>query len=147
LLDAQNTEFAGYGTALREIEQGRKRSHWIWYVFPQVAGLGQSSAAQHYGIAGRSEAVAYVHHAVLRGRLLDITNAVAEQLRKRIPLATLMSSDIDAKKLVSSMTLFNAVAAGADEELAAATGAVLKQAAAQGYPACEFTLKQLATTG
>jgi uncharacterized protein (DUF1810 family) len=145
-VDAQDAEYSGYQTALTEIRQGRKRSHWIWYVFPQLAGLGQSAAAQRYGIGGRSEAVEYVHHPVLRDRLLDITEAVDDQARKRIPLATLMSSDIDATKLVSSMTLFNAVAAGVDEELAAATGAVLERAAAQGYPACEFTLRTLAAS-
>ncbi len=138
-LDAQNASFAGYAAALAEIRAGGKRSHWIWYVFPQLAGLGQSPAAETYGIHGRAEANAYLQHPVLRGRLLEISTAVLDQLQRGVPLATLMGSDIDALKLVSSMTLFNLAAATADEEVADTTSAVLDRAAAEGYPACAFT--------
>lgn len=138
-VNAQSAGDAGYDSALHEIERGGKRSHWIWYVFPQLAGLGQSRAAQVYGIAGRDEAVAYLRHRMLRDRLLEIATAVADQLRKGIALPVLMGSDIDAKKLVSSMTLFHAIAAGVDDDLARTAGEILEFAAAQGYPPCEFT--------
>ena len=136
---AQNARHAGYDSALEEIRAGRKRSHWIWYVFPQLAGLGQSAAAQTYGIAGRDEALAYLRHPMLRDRLLEIAAAVAAHLRAGVAVSTLMGSDIDAKKLVSSMTLFHAAAAGVDAEVAETARTILENAAAQGYPPCEFT--------
>ena len=142
-VDAQEADYAGYAVALAEIRQGRKRSHWIWYVFPQLAGLGRSPAAQAYGVAGRREAEAYLRDPLLRDRLLEITTAVGEQLRKGIPIATLMGSEIDAMKLVSSMTLFRGVAAGTDRDLERAATVVLEQAEAQGYPPCEFTRAEL----
>lgn len=142
-VNAQHADSDGYDIALAEIRQGRKRSHWIWYIFPQLEGLGRSSVAQAYGIAGRREAVEYVNHRLLRDRLLEITDAVAEQLRSGIPMATLMGSEIDAMKLVSSMTLFRGVAAGVDADLERAAADVLEQAEAQGYPPCEFTRAEL----
>lgn len=142
-IKAQNAEHAGYDAALAEIRQGRKRSHWIWYVFPQLAGLGFSPAAQAFGVAGRSEALAYLRHPLLRDRLLEITTAAADQLREGIPIATLMGSDIDAKKLVSSLTLFHGVAGGLDPAVETAAASVLAQAEAQGYPPCEFTRAEL----
>ena len=143
-LDAQDAPYAGYDAALAEMKQGRKRSHWIWYVFPQLAGLGQSEAARTYGIDGRREAVAYIHHPVLRERLIEIATAVEDQLDRGVDLAVLMGSEIDARKLVSSMTLFRGVAERVDAELADVAGNILDQAAAQGYAACEFTLRELA---
>ena len=59
-----------YTTALREIRSGRKRSHWIWYIFPQVAGLGMSSTSQYYAISGLDEARAYLREPTLRAHLL-----------------------------------------------------------------------------
>lgn len=92
-----------YETALKEIRQGRKRSHWIWYIFPQIAGLGLSSISQYYAIASMEEAKAYMENAYLRGHLLEISKA----------LLALDSSDPgrvmgypDDLKLRSSMTLF-----------------------------------------
>lgn len=67
---------ASYETALREIKEGRKRSHWIWYVFPQMKGLGHSQLSQFYGINGREEAYAYMDHPVLSQRLIEATEAV-----------------------------------------------------------------------
>jgi uncharacterized protein (DUF1810 family) len=142
-LEAQDARYEGYDAALGEIRQGHKRSHWIWYVFPQLAGLGQSAISQNYGLDGRREAVAYLHHPVLRDRLLEIATAVEEQLNRGIPIARLMGSDIDAKKLVSSMTLFREVAERVDGDVARAAGNILDQAAAQGYPPCAFTLTSL----
>ena len=65
-----------YGQALAEIRAGRKRSHWIWFVFPQVRGLGRSAMAERYGIASRAELDAYVNHPLLRTRLLEISHAL-----------------------------------------------------------------------
>ena len=67
---------ASYETALREIKKGRKTSHWIWYVFPQMKGLGHSQLSQFYGINGREEAYAYMDHPVLSQRLIEATEAV-----------------------------------------------------------------------
>jgi uncharacterized protein (DUF1810 family) len=67
---------ASYETALREIKEGRKRTHWIWYVFPQMKGLGHSQLSQFYGINGREEAYAYMDHPVLSQRLIEATEAV-----------------------------------------------------------------------
>lgn len=141
-VEAQDAEYGGYDSALSEIRQGRKRSHWIWYVFPQLAGMGHSSFSQAYAIADRAEAVAYLQQPMLRARLLEITQAVADQLRSGTPLVTLIGSEIDALKLVSSMTLFHAVARG-DEDIAAASADVLEHARSAGYPPCAFTLTEL----
>jgi uncharacterized protein (DUF1810 family) len=67
---------ATYAEALQEVKNGHKRSHWIWYVFPQMKGLGKSEISQYYGINGREEAKAYIEHPVLRERLVEISDAV-----------------------------------------------------------------------
>ena len=102
----------GFNTALGELQAGRKRSHWIWYIFPQLAGLGSSAMAVRYGLQGVAEAMEYLRDAMLRGRLLVLTNALATRLQGRPApaLAELMGSEIDALKLVSSLTLFREVA-------------------------------------
>ncbi len=61
-----------YDTALEEIKRGKKRSHWMWYIFPQMKGLGHSSTAQYYGIENRKEAEKYLAHPILGSRLLEI---------------------------------------------------------------------------
>jgi uncharacterized protein (DUF1810 family) len=93
--------------ALAELQAGSKRSHWMWFVFPQIAGLGHSANAQHYAIADRAEAEAYLAHPVLGPRLLACTQALLD-LDGNDPVAVMGS--IDAQKLRSSMTLFDAVA-------------------------------------
>ena len=150
---AQDTAPAGFENAVRELTAGRKRSHWIWYIFPQLEGLGQSPMAVQYGVRGADEAKAYLADDVLRRRLLRVTTTVAGHLSRNPPpaLDELMGSEIDAQKLVSSMTLFHTIAqrvnqGHADPELAeleARAADVLRAAAAQGYPACAFTLQQL----
>src|SRR5205085_4519756 len=90
----------GITQAIAELDAGAKRSHWIWYIFPQLAGLGSSPMAEMYGLRGADEAAAYLRHPVLRERLLSAMNAVR---RQSVPLRTLMGSHIDALKLVSSM--------------------------------------------
>ena len=143
-LDAQNSHGRGYAEALAEINNGAKRSHWIWYVFPQLAGLGRSPAAQAYAISDRREAEAYLRHDMLRDRLLEITSAVLAQLRAGGLISTLMGSEIDALKLVSSLTLFHNVASDVgDAAVARAASDVLEIASAQGYPPCEFTRASL----
>ena len=91
-------------TALAEIRAGRKRSHWIWYIFPQIQGLGYSSTAQYYAIEDLEEAKAYLADPVLRERLLEISNAL-------LALDSCDPTDVmgypDDLKLRSSMTLFS----------------------------------------
>lgn len=65
-----------YAQALQEVRAGHKRGHWIWYVFPQMKGLGKSEISEFYGINGREEAKAYIEHPVLRERLVEICEAV-----------------------------------------------------------------------
>lgn len=96
-----------YEAARRELAAGQKRSHWMWFVFPQLRGLGFSPTAQHYGIAGRDEAKAYLAHPVLGPRLLECTRLVLAV--KGRTLHEILGSPDDLK-LRSSMTLFAAVA-------------------------------------
>lgn len=95
-----------YPAALREIRSGQKQSHWMWFIFPQMRGLGMSDMAYIYGIAGRSEAEAYLVHPVLSARLHEITEALLV-LNESNP--NVIFGGIDAMKLRSSMTLFAAV--------------------------------------
>ena len=92
-----------YDAALREICAGQKRSHWIWYIFPQIQGLGFSSTAQYYAIEDLAEAKAYLAHPTLRTRLLEISEALLT-LSSSDPLDVMGSPD--DLKLRSSMTLF-----------------------------------------
>ena len=93
--------------AKRELRSGRKRSHWMWFVFPQMAGLGHSERSQYYGIASRAEAEAYLDHPVLGPRLLECTGIV-NALEGRS--ADEVFGSPDDLKFRSSMTLFDAVA-------------------------------------
>jgi len=146
---AQDDPRAGIATALRELRSGRKTSHWIWYVFPQLAGLGQSPIAVHFGLLGSDEAVAYLRDPVLGERLVEAAATVRQQLGqgRETRLEELMGSSIDALKLVSCMTLFQHVAkaVGASDSrprftcMADHADAILAGAAAQGYPRCTFT--------
>ena len=96
-----------YDKALAEIRSGRKRSHWIWYIFPQIRGLGFSTTADYYGIRGLGEAQAYMKDPVLRKRLLEITGALLDL--PSADAAAVMGYPDDLK-LRSSMTLFSAAA-------------------------------------
>jgi uncharacterized protein (DUF1810 family) len=96
-----------YEQALRELRAGDKRSHWMWFVFPQVAGLGRSPMAQRYAVSGLAEAHAYLAHPVLGPRLVEASQALLE-LSGRDPVRVLGSTD--ALKLRSSMTLFETAA-------------------------------------
>ena len=101
-VDAQDRG-GSYATALAELRAGRKTSHWMWFVFPQVAGLGHSAMARVYAIGSLTEARDYLAHPVLGPRLLDCTRAV---LGHRGRTAEQVFGGIDALKLRSSMTLF-----------------------------------------
>ena len=92
-----------YDAALRELRAGSKRSHWMWFVFPQLAGLGRSATAQRYAVSGLPEAHAYLAHPVLGPRLRECA-AVLAGLPTADAVAVLGS--VDAQKLHSSMTLF-----------------------------------------
>lgn len=95
---------ADYQQALAEIRSGCKRSHWIWYIFPQLKGMGRSWNSEYYGLAGIEEAKAYMAHEILRGRLLEITEALL-QLESNSAICV-MGGYTDAMKLRSCMTLF-----------------------------------------
>jgi uncharacterized protein (DUF1810 family) len=92
-----------YEQALSELRAGAKRSHWMWFVFPQVAGLGRSATAQQYAISGLPEAQAYLDHPVLGPRLVECAQALLELDTAD---AVRVFGPIDAVKLRSSMTLF-----------------------------------------
>jgi uncharacterized protein (DUF1810 family) len=92
-----------YARALDELRRGRKTSHWMWFVFPQIAGLGQSQMSRTYAIASLAEAQAYLRHPVLGRRLLECAALVANAAP---PTAEHIFGSIDAVKLRSSMTLF-----------------------------------------
>ena len=94
-IKAQSLPYSGYSTALEEIKAGRKRSHWIWYIFPQLKGLGHSYNAEYYGIAEREEAEAYLADATLGLRLREISLALLA---------------VNGKS--ASMTLFDAISPG-----------------------------------
>jgi uncharacterized protein (DUF1810 family) len=101
-VDAQD-ERGTYERALAELRAGRKTSHWMWFVFPQLAGLGRSPVAQRYGISSFDEATAYLVHPVLRPRLVECARALTEL---RSSDASEIFGGIDSLKLRSSMTLF-----------------------------------------
>ena len=93
-----------YSVALREIQAGHKESHWIWYIFPQLKGFGQSYYSEYYGIEDADEAAAYLNHPVLGARLRKISEALMELNDDNA--VHVMGSRIDAEKLRSCMTLF-----------------------------------------
>ena len=96
-----------YDRVLAELKNGQKRSHWMWYIFPQIEGLGQSTTSKYYAIKSREEAIAYLNHPVLGSRLLECANTV-------LVIEGKTASEIlgypDDRKLKSSMTLFSDVA-------------------------------------
>ena len=96
-----------YAQALAEMKRGRKESHWIWYIFPQLKGLGRSAMSEFYGISGMEEARAYLKDPVLGARLVEICNALLALEAKDI---LQVMGRPDDKKLKSSMTLFEAAA-------------------------------------
>ena len=101
-----------YESALQEIRDGEKRTHWMWFVFPQLRGLGRSAMAHRYGIAGLDEARAYLRHPLLGARLAECTRAMLAHAGT--PLGAILGFPDDLK-FVSCMTLFDA--AGGPKDL------------------------------
>ncbi|WP_338068049.1 DUF1810 domain-containing protein [Croceicoccus ponticola] len=98
-----------FPTALHQLRAGQKRSHWMWFVFPQLAGLGRSATAQFYGISSADEALSFLGHPILGPRLLNCCAAMMNWAGRRTAADIL--GPVDAMKLKSSMTLFEQVAA------------------------------------
>ncbi|MGA9443715.1 MAG: DUF1810 domain-containing protein [Methyloceanibacter sp.] len=105
-IEAQSETWA---SALEELERGAKQSHWMWFIFPQLAALGRSDTAKYYGIQDLAEARAYLAHPVLSARLETAARAVLRHPER--PVAAIMGP-IDALKLRSSATLFHAAGGG-----------------------------------
>jgi uncharacterized protein (DUF1810 family) len=95
-----------YDGALDEIRSGAKRNHWMWFIFPQLKGLGRSATAQYYGIRSADEAAAYLRHPLLGARYLECVRALQALPN---PDARSVFGAVDAMKLRSSLTLFDAV--------------------------------------
>ena len=108
-VDAQAT---AYRQVCEELRAGRKRSHWIWFIFPQIRGLGHSEMAQHYGVSSREEAEAYLAHPVLGARLRECTRLVVEVEGRSVDQ---IFGYPDNLKFRSSMSLF--ASAAPDEPL------------------------------
>ncbi|WP_171240446.1 DUF1810 domain-containing protein [Ruegeria sp. HKCCA5491] len=111
-IEAQDTVWSD---VLRELKQGQKTSHWMWFVFPQLAALGRSDMAQLYGIEDLDEATAYLDHPELRKRLIETAQLM---LLHKGRDATDILGGIDGKKLRSCMTLFSSVPDAPPEFLA-----------------------------
>lgn len=92
-----------YGKALKEIKNGKKKTHWMWFIFPQIEGLGYSATAKYYAIKDRAEAEKYMDNPILGRRLREISEALLK-LKTNDPVK--IFGEIDAQKLQSSMTLF-----------------------------------------
>lgn len=96
-----------YDRVLAELKNGQKRSHWMWYIFPQLDGLAQSATSKYYAIKSPQEALAYLNHPILGSRLLECSNAVLKIEEKTVSEIFGYPDDL---KLKSSMTLFASVA-------------------------------------
>jgi uncharacterized protein (DUF1810 family) len=114
-VEAQDSMFEG---ALAELRSGAKRGHWMWFIFPQLSGLGRSPTAQHYAIASIDEARAYLRHPLLGPRLHGAVEALLPWAGRRS--AEQILGPIDAVKLKSSLTLFDRAERGAIFERALA---------------------------
>ncbi|HEY0758931.1 MAG TPA: DUF1810 domain-containing protein [Acidisarcina sp.] len=103
-----------YESVRRELGRGRKTGHWMWFIFPQIRGLGSSATAQHFAIASVDEARAYLAHEVLGPRLLECTRLIAGL---EGPTSVDIFGEVDSQKLRSSLTLFAAAAVGEDKKV------------------------------
>lgn len=106
-VQAQDELFCDYGQALKEVQDGYKYTHWIWYIFPQLRALGHSRRAKYFGIADMDEAVRYMAHPLLSARLREISGALLAHKGSKTALK--IFGEIDAMKVRSCMTLFDAV--------------------------------------
>ena len=130
-----------FDRALAELRSGRKSSHWIWFILPQLKGLGRSAMAQSYGIQDLAEAKAYLTDPTLRSRLEEVIAVIADQLSQPDQtLEKLMGSDLDAAKTISCFTLFEAAGlAGASDLLNRLGRRCAKTQALLTAPACSTT--------
>lgn len=136
-----------YNQAFEEIKTGKKTGHWIWYIFPQIKGLGKSSNSSEYAISDFNEACDYLNDPKLFTRYVTMIKLVESQLK--IPIKTLMGSDTDAKKFASSLTLFQSAATYLSfqsndtsqelKDLERCCIKILDAIAEQGYPRCHTT--------
>ena len=101
-----NAQENSYQIALKEIQEGKKCSHWMWFIFPQIDGLGLSSISKEYSIKNKQEAIDYLNHNILGKRLIEITNALMKLENKS---ARSILGYPDDLKLKSSMTLFKII--------------------------------------
>ena len=122
-VQAQEKSYAG---ALAELKAGRKTGHWIWWIFPQLRGLGTSHNSTFYGLTDETEAKAYLQQPVLGARYRECIEVIHRHLCEgRVPPLTLMGSDIDVLKLRSSLKLFLKVSSAEDALLQMQAKAVL----------------------
>jgi uncharacterized protein (DUF1810 family) len=147
-IDAQEGD-GTYDIALAEIRAGRKQSHWIWYILPNLRGLGYSETARFYAIDGQAEAFAYYLHPLLGARLTEVAEAIVTVLSAGQTLEGVFGH-IDVKKTISCMTLFDAI--GTDtavqdcahrQRFQAAAQTILAAGESQGLPRCVTTLTVL----
>ena len=146
----ENAHTAMFDRALAEIRSGDKRSHWMWFVFPQVEGLGSTATALRYAIRDWGEAVAFLEHPVLGANYRAAVGAVAQKIVDEGMSVVHLFPYPDDLKLVSSLTLFTAVARSlpmvgyANERWLVRAEAVLNLARAEGYERCAVTERFLA---
>ncbi len=143
-----NTSSPSYAQAYGEIKSGRKKDHWIWYIFPQLEALGHSSTAKYYGIVDLKETCDYLKNPKLFKNYLEISQLVLQQLKNKIPIRTLMNGDTDARKLTSSLTLFREASSFLLSQgnttqdfakLVTCCDEIFNKIAQQGYSPCERT--------
>jgi uncharacterized protein (DUF1810 family) len=147
-IDAQEGD-GTYDIALAEIRAGRKQSHWIWYILPNLRGLGYSETARFYAIDGQAEAFAYYLHPLLGARLTEVAEAIVTVLSAGQTLEEVFG-DIDAKKTISCMTLFDTIGTNTAVQgcahhfpFQAAAQTILASGESQGLPRCVKTLTLL----
>jgi len=144
---AQADPLNGFDVALSELRNGHKKSHWIWYIFPQLSILGRSPTAQFYGVENAAEALEYVNDAELAPRLIAVLEAALEQLERGVKIEELMGGYTDSLKLVSSCTLFKYAIESVMLSLRENSGAkvhsladrILEAAEGQGFSECSIT--------
>jgi uncharacterized protein (DUF1810 family) len=152
-LTAQASPHSGFKTAYAELQSGRKTSHWIWYVLPQLEVLGRSDTAKFYGLKDAAEAIAYLQNSTLRGNLRTMLEVIAAQFAQGVSVRTLMGSETDSLKLASCLTLFEQVATSLHQTADASDGTAIAQRCSeilgrmepQGFSRCRVTLRELDT--
>jgi uncharacterized protein (DUF1810 family) len=155
-LRAQASTSAGYDVAVGELRAGRKQGHWIWYIFPQLEGLGRSDIAERFAIESADAAARYIAHQQLGTRLLAAMQVLQLLVKPphEIDLTVLMGGRLDAQKMVSSLTLFGFVAQTMADDpdtsvamraraIVATSNELLQHAEQQGLARCRFTLTAL----